>query len=87
FNKKHDAIWYYALGYSLESDETNNVENVRSSKIAYATAISLDKKLNSNKFGIGAFHQYKGRWAKAIDAYEKHTSINPLCAELYYRLG
>ncbi|EPH1380729.1 tetratricopeptide repeat protein, partial [Escherichia coli] len=39
------------------------------------------------KFGIGAFHQYKGRWAKAIDAYEKHTSINPLCAELYYRLG
>lgn len=40
---KHDAIWYYALGYSLESDETNNVENVRSSKIAYATAISLDK--------------------------------------------
>ncbi|WP_122999637.1 tetratricopeptide repeat protein, partial [Escherichia coli] len=87
FNKKHDAIWYYALGYSLESDETNNAENVRSSEIAYATAISLDKKLNSNKFGIGAFHQYKGRWAKAIDAYEKHTSINPLCAELYYRLG
>lgn len=87
FNKKNEAIWYYSLGYALENNECKDYIYVIEAEKAYSLAILEDKKLSSNKFGIGAFHQYKGRWAKAINAYEKHISLNPMCAELYYRLG
>lgn len=86
-SKKKEASKYYSLGHALEMESKSGQPVYDSYEMAYAKAISLDKKLESKNFGIGAFHQHKGYWKDAVAAYEKHVFFNPMCAELYYRLG
>lgn len=84
---KSEAIWYYSLGYVLEKEGHDGNPDLEAAKAAYKLAISRDKSLKGNEFGIGVFHQHKGRWGDAVKAYLEYINEKPLCAELYYRIA
>ncbi|MEV8182924.1 CDP-glycerol glycerophosphotransferase family protein [Specibacter sp. NPDC078692] len=61
--------------------------NSKKSVEAYNQAILLDRELNSNIVGIGAFHQKRANWPEAVSAYKEATQNNPHNSDLHYRLG
>ena len=66
--KISDASWYYLLGNAL-SKTKNASDKITEINEAYKNAEIFDKKLNSKRFGIGVFHQDRGLWDEARDAY------------------
>lgn len=84
---KADAEWYYRQGYCHERKGHDGPANLHRAKQAYQQAIDKDTKLDSKRFGIGVFHQKRGHWVQAAEAYARQLSTTPLDAELNYRLG
>lgn len=86
-NDKADAQWYYRLGYCYEREGHDGPAKPDAADKAYKEAIAKDTKLNAQRFGIGVFHQARGHWVQAQQAYAKQLENKPLDAELNYRLG
>ena len=84
---KADDEWYYRAGYCYETQGHDGEVNLQKSKEYYEQAIAKDTKLKAKEFGIGVFHQARGYWEEAINAYEEYLKINVANSELYYRLG
>jgi CDP-glycerol glycerophosphotransferase len=82
-----DAQWFYRQGYCYARTGHDGVANLKAAKRAYAEAVSRDKKLNAKRFGIGVFHQARGLWPQAQQAYLEQLTFTPLDAELNFRLG
>ncbi|MDZ5601456.1 CDP-glycerol glycerophosphotransferase family protein [Pseudomonas sp. RP23018S] len=83
----NEASLHYRLGYVLENRGHDDRIHLAGSAKHYELAISLDKKLDSATYGIGAFHQSCGRWTAAISAFKKTLKKNYDNANLHYRLG
>lgn len=84
---KADAQWYYRQGYCFERKGHDGASNPTAAQKAYQQAIQKDTKLEAKRFGIGVFHQARGHWSQAVAAYKKQLLINPIDAQLHYRLG
>lgn len=86
-NNKAEAQWYYRQGYCFAREGHDGPANQQAAESAYATAIEKDIKLNAQRFGIGVFHQQRGNWLLAKEAYQYSLAQQPWDAELHYRLG
>ncbi|WP_232504015.1 CDP-glycerol glycerophosphotransferase family protein [Thiomicrospira microaerophila] len=84
---KAEAQWYYRQGYCYQTQGHDGAPNLSAVKKAYDQAIAKDNKLNAKRFGIGVFHQVRGLWPQAQQAYAKQLNKTPWDAELCYRLG
>ncbi|MGQ8821050.1 CDP-glycerol glycerophosphotransferase family protein [Bibersteinia trehalosi] len=84
---KVDAELYYELGYINEQEGVDGEKNIELASFAYKKAIELDKEFDSFRFGIGIFHEKKGRWFDAIRAYNDSFLKNTSDSELCYKLG
>lgn len=71
---------WYLYGHSLEISG-----NKGSSHSAYQKAIQRDSVNNSQEFGIGIFHEKRGDWLPASQAYHLQLRIDPLNADLRYK--
>jgi len=72
---------YYWLGnMQLEKSPIHASET-------FEKVIKLDKELNSQKLGIGAYHEYFKQWQYAVEAYKKQLLQNKNDAELYFKLA
>ncbi|EQA97224.1 hypothetical protein L286_23135 [Sphingobium sp. HDIP04] len=80
--KDGSADWHYRHGYALEL-----AGEKEQAKAAYDAAQKRDKKLNSAKFGIGVFHQNRGLYKDAADAYADTAAQKPDNPELWFKLG
>lgn len=80
--KDGSADWHYRRGYALAL--AGEKERARAS---YAAAQKRDTKLNSAKFGVGIFHQGRGLYKDAADAYADTAAQNPDNPELWFKLG
>ncbi|CAD7341485.1 MULTISPECIES: CDP-glycerol glycerophosphotransferase family protein [unclassified Sphingobium] len=80
--KDGSADWHYRHGYALERAGEQG-----QAKAAYDAAQKRDKKLNSAKFGVGVFHQARGLYKDAADAYAATAAENPINPELWFKLG
>ncbi|MBY7144659.1 CDP-glycerol glycerophosphotransferase family protein [Virgibacillus sp. NKC19-3] len=76
------AISYYRLG--LMQLKNNKDEQAFKS---FNEVISLDKELNSERFGIGVFHEHYKQWEYAIKAYKSQLQEDDTDAELYFKLA
>lgn len=74
---------YYKCGYSLEKSqaEESQIEKY------YKLAISQDEELDSNIYGIGAFHEKFGLWYDAVSAYKKLLNKQARNSSLAARLA
>lgn len=86
-NGKAEAQWYYRQGYCYEREGHDGAPNIQAASNAYKAAISKDDELNAKRFGIGVFHQARGHWQPAQQAYTEQFEQDPWDAELNYRLG
>lgn len=78
---KNLDYWYHeGLSYELSGDS-------KAANNAYGNVRKLDKRLKSDKLGIGAVHQSKGNWKNAAHAYHENLKKDYYDAELHYRLG
>lgn len=68
-NDKKDSMLYYKLGYCYENKGHDSELNIELSKKYYDKAIKYDKELDTQKFGIGIFHEKQGLWQEANKAY------------------
>jgi len=84
---KADAYWYYRLGFCYQREGHDGPANLARAKAAYRKAINKDGKLHTKRFGIGVFHQQRGYWSQARDAYSAQLERRPWDAELNYRLA
>jgi CDP-glycerol glycerophosphotransferase len=77
------AEWHYRLGYALERAD----RPVLAAK-AYAQAAKLAPETEEvARFGIGVYHQKRGYWEAARDAYARMLERTPLDAGLRACLG
>ena len=83
----NNANIHYRLGYVLETRGHDERIHLAGSAKHYELAISLDKKLDSTHYGIGAFHQHYGRWSSAIGAFIKTLKKDYGNAKLHYKLA
>jgi len=86
-NGKAEALWHYRQGHCFEREGHDGPANPGAAKKAYAQAIAQDKQLKAKRFGIGVFHQARGLWPQAQQAYAQQHIQTPWDAELCYRLG
>jgi CDP-glycerol glycerophosphotransferase len=84
---KAEAQWYYRQGYCLEREGHDGPANPSVAQRAYEEAIAKDTQLKAKRFGIGVFHQARGLWPQAQQAYAQQQMQAPWDEELYYRLG
>lgn len=84
---KTDAEWHFRQGYCYAREGKNELENPRLAKKSYQQAIAKDTKYNAKRFGIGVFHQKRGHWVQAREAYLEQIGKTPFDADLLYRLG
>lgn len=80
-NRKLLVSSYYWLG--CMQLEKNSIEANKSFK----KVLTLDKELNSEKYGIGIFHEYYKQWNSAVEAYKKQILENDQVAEIYFKLA
>lgn len=86
-NGKADAVWHYRQGYCFEREGHDGPPDPEAADKAHRLAIEKDGKLDAKRFGIGVFHQQRGHWAQAREAYQAKVSQQPWDAELNYKLG
>lgn len=77
-----DAQRHYRLGHALE-----RAGHPARAAAAYAEAIARAGDADAAEFGIGVFHQKRGLWDAALQAYERRLLDFPLVAGLHYRAG
>lgn len=82
--KPENAEWYYRLGYVITCSGN---DCLTAAITAYQKAIQFDTSLQSQRFGIGVFHQARSNWPKAVTAYTEQEQKVTADAELLYRLG
>lgn len=73
---------YYWIG--LMQLKTNNSEQAFES---FNKVVNLDQKLNSQRFGIGVFHEHYKHWEYAVEAYKNQLLQGDNDAELYFKLA
>ena len=76
------AISYYMAGLMQLKD--NEPEKARQT---FDKAINHDNERNSQRFGIGVFHEHYKEWDDAIEAYKSQLTQNDEDAELHYKLA
>ncbi|PJK14913.1 hypothetical protein CO613_03545 [Lysobacteraceae bacterium NML07-0707] len=77
-----DGVWEYRFGNMLE-----RAGRGAKAEKAYAAAIKKGKKLEAEKFGVGVFHQNRGQWKEAAEAYEKRLRHEAFDSGLYFKMG
>lgn len=77
-----DGVWEYRLGSMFE-----RAGRGAKAEKAYAAAIKKGKALEAEKFGIGVFHQSRGLWKEAAEAYGKKLRHDALDAGLNFKMG
>ncbi|NRA18806.1 MAG: CDP-glycerol glycerophosphotransferase family protein, partial [Oceanospirillaceae bacterium] len=82
-----DALWYYRQGFCYQSEGNDGPPDFELAENAYQEAIQRDRNLNAARFGIGVFHEQRGYWHQAKEAYSKQIENRPVDAKLYFRLG
>ncbi|PMR68329.1 tetratricopeptide repeat protein [Halomonas heilongjiangensis] len=73
---------FYRRGFNLE--EAGNSAQAHES---YQKAIELDDDPEPAQFGVGVYHQKRGLWVEAKEAYRRQLLSDNGGAELLYRLG
>src|SRR5699024_8744977 len=86
FNKEKHAPSLAKINYKLGLIQLNKNESEKASRL-FDMAIQYDNKLNSQRFGIGVFHEHFKEWDYAIMAYKIQLENNDNDAELYFKLG
>ena len=74
------ADWYYRLGYASERAGIGSAD-------AYEEALRLTTDKDAQRYGVGVFHQARGFWEGAKEAYAAEALRKPLDGGLRYRLG
>lgn len=77
-----NAMWHFREGWAWE-----RADQGKQAQAAYNAAIAADQDLKAQTLGIGVFHQQRGFWPQAAEAYAKEIEIQPHNAELHYCLG
>lgn len=73
---------YYKLGLmQLKNDKPEPANR------SLAEVIKRDQNLNSQRFGIGVFHEHFKQWEYTVEAYRDQLSQNDEDAELQYKLA
>ncbi len=78
---------WYRQGYALERTGHDGPADCQAALACYSKAIACDKAVQAKRFGIGAFHEKRGHWKAAAEAYQRHLPTSPADPELLYRLG
>lgn len=73
---------YYKLGFT----QLKNNEDAQATK-SFTKAIKNDQDLNSQRFGIGVFHEHFKQWEYAVSAYNNEIEGNGKDAELLFKLA
>ncbi|AEG31692.1 CDP-glycerol glycerophosphotransferase family protein [Thiomicrospira cyclica] len=81
------AEWYYRQGYCYAQEGHDGPPNPDAAHRAYQQAIEADTQHVAQRFGIGVFHQARGYWPQAAEAYAQQLNTNPQDPELTYKLG
>lgn len=81
-NPSKDGVWEYRFG----SMQERAGRGARADK-AYAAAVKKGKALEAEKYGIGVFHQSRGLWKEAAEAYGKKLRHDALDAGLNFKMG
>ncbi|WP_257937914.1 CDP-glycerol glycerophosphotransferase family protein [Campylobacter lari] len=66
---RHDPMLYYKLGYCYECKSCDGKVNIELAQKYYNKAIEYDENLEARKFGVGIFHENRGLWKEANEAY------------------
>lgn len=84
-----DSQIYYRMGFCYETRGNDGEPNLELSQKAYAKAIEFDKSLNSDKLGIGIFHENRQYWVDANRAYLQDSFKNDNIEndDLFYHLA
>lgn len=80
-NRKSLILAYYWLGIVQLKNNSINANK------SFEKVIKLDKEKNSEKLGIGVFHEYHKNWLYAVKAYKEQLLKNKKDAQLYFKLG
>jgi CDP-glycerol glycerophosphotransferase len=81
-DKNKNADNWFRYGYALELSN-----KLTQSEEKYTQTVALDKDKNSKELGIGIFHEKKGWWISASEAYKESLKQNPMNANIAYRLA
>ncbi|MEN1967743.1 CDP-glycerol glycerophosphotransferase family protein [Lentibacillus sp. N15] len=76
------AISYYWLGLIQIKDN-----NPKQALKLFNKVINFDRELNSQRFGIGIFHEHYKQWEYAVEEYKNQLSQNCKDAELKFKLA
>ena len=81
------AEWYYRQGYCYEREGHDGPANPQAAQIAFKLAVKNDSKHDAKRFGIGVFHQARGHWLQAAQAYHEQLQTDTTDPVLYYKTG
>ncbi len=86
-NRRNDAPFYYAIGYTYALHAANSAENLNIAVTYFQSAIEMDPVLFWPHFTLGAIYQQRNQNELALAEFRTCIEINPNHYPVYYQIG